>query len=103
MQTTLASSLEEEKNFRILQTGIDEISRKFGLMVNAEKGKTSFIEKTKQIPQVFNIQGEFIEQVEQFVYLGGHITADGSYEIDIQMRIGRTSPVFGMMNLMTRR
>ena len=51
-------------------------------MINAEKTKTMVIEKTKETPITINIQGEAIEQVEQFVYLGGLINADGSNEKD---------------------
>ena len=48
---------------------IDETSRNFGLMINAEKTKTIVIEKIKETPLSINIQGENMEQVEQFVYL----------------------------------
>ena len=62
-------------------------------MINAEKTKTMLVEKRKKTPLSINIQGENIEQVEQFVYLGGLINADGSSEKDIglQKRIVRTS------------
>ena len=85
-----------------ITTQIDETSRRFGLMINAEKTKTMVIEKTKETPISINIQGEAIEQVEQFVYLGGLINADGSNEKDIQRRIGRTSQAFGIMNRIWR-
>src|SRR6218665_2769713 len=55
------------------------------------------IKKIKETPLSINIQGENIEQVEQFVYLGGLINADGSNEKDIQRTVGRTSQAFGMM------
>jgi len=47
-------------------------------MINVEKTKTMVIEKRKETPLSINIQGENIEQVKQFVYLGGLINADGS-------------------------
>jgi len=41
------------------------------------------IEKTRETVINTNIQGEVIEQVEQFVYLEEKINADGSNEKDI--------------------
>ena len=55
------------------------------------------IEKRKETPLSINIQGEGIEQVEQFVYIGGLINGDGNNKKDIHRRIGRTSEAFGMM------
>ena len=63
-------------------------------MINAGKTKTTVIEKTKETPISITIQVEAIEQVGEFVYLGGLINADGSNEKDIQRRIGRTSQAF---------
>ena len=87
-----------EPELHDITTQIDETSRKFGLMINWEKTKTMIIEKIKETPLSINIQGENIEQVEQFVYLGGLINADGSNEKDIHRRIGRTSQAFWMMS-----
>ena len=44
-----------------------------------------------------NIQGEGIEQVEQFVYIGGLANADGSNEKYLQKWIGSTSQAFETM------
>jgi len=52
-------------------TQIDETSRKFSLMINAEKIKTMVIEKRKETPLSIKIQGKSIEQVEQFVCITG--------------------------------
>lgn len=45
---------------------------------------------------------EVIEQVEQFVDLGGQIKADGSNEKNIKRRVGRTSQAFEMMTRIRR-
>src|SRR6218665_2287842 len=73
-----------------ITTQIDETSRKFGLMINAEKTKPMVLEKRKETPLNINIQGESNEQVEQLVYQGGLMNEDGSNEKDIQIRIGCT-------------
>lgn len=39
-----------------------------------------------------------VEQVDQFVYLGRLITADGKSKRDIQRTMGHTSQAFGQMN-----
>jgi hypothetical protein len=93
-----------EQELQDITTKIDETSRRFGLMINAEKTKTMVIEKIKETPITINIQGENIEQVEKFVYLGGLINSDGSNEKEIQRRIGRrpTSQAFGKMNRIWR-
>jgi len=61
-----------------IMTQIHETSRKFSLMINAEKTITMVIEKRKETPL-----GENIEQVEQFVYLGWLVNTNGSNEKDI--------------------
>ena len=58
-----------EPELQDITARIDETSRKFCLMINAEKTKAMEIEKIKKTPVSINIQGEVTEQVEQFVYL----------------------------------
>lgn len=50
------------------------------------------VEKT---PITTSIQGEAIERLDQFVYIGGRTAADGNSEKDL---IGCTSETFGKMN-----
>ena len=47
-----------EQELQDITTKIDETSRRFGLMINAEKTKTMVIEKIKETPITINIQGE---------------------------------------------
>ena len=43
------------------------------------------------------LNGEALEQVEQFKYLGSVIAADGGIEADIKHRINEGSKVFGAL------
>src|SRR6218665_2046690 len=48
------------------------------------------------------IEGETLEQVTEFIYLGGVITENGRCTKDIKRRIGLASAMFGTMNKMWR-
>src|SRR6218665_3676354 len=83
-----------------LQELTDEVhssSQKFGLKINVEKTKTMTIGKQRKTVEI-KIEGETLEQVTEFIYLGGVITEDGRCTKDIKRRIGLASAMFGTIN-----
>ena len=83
--TTLMAESEEE--LKSLFMKVKEESEKVGLKLN--------IQKTKIMPSgpitSWEIDGETVEIVSDFIFLGSNITADGdcSHEIKISLILGR--------------
>lgn len=83
--TTLMAESEEELKYLLLK--VKEESTKAGLRLNIKKTK---IMATKPITS-WHIDGETVEVVPSFIYLGSKITADGdcSHEIKRRLLLGR--------------
>ena len=91
---------------RQLQELTDEVhgsycSQRFGLKINVEKTKTMTIGKQQKTVDI-KIEGETLEQVTEFTYLGAVITEDGRSTKDIKRRIGLAAAMFGTMNKIWR-
>src|SRR5678815_4489030 len=80
---------------------IHESSKRFGLKINGEKTKTMTIGKEKEKINI-TLEGEELEQVAEFVYLGGVITEDAESTRDIRKRIGLASAMFGKLRKLWR-
>ena len=83
--TTLMAESEEE--IKSLLMKVKEESEKVGLKLNIQKTKTM---AAGPIPS-WQIDGETVETVADFIFLGSKITADGncSHEIKRRLLIGR--------------
>ena len=75
--TLLAESKEELKNFLMK---VKEASEKAGLKLNIQKTK---IMASGPITS-WQINGETLETVSEFIFLGSKITADGDYSHEIK-------------------
>lgn len=84
-----------------LTNKVNASSKRFGLKINAEKTKTMTIGKQHKELEV-TLNGGVLEQVTEFVYLGGLLTEDGQCTKDIKRRIGLASTVFGRLSRMWR-
>ena len=82
--TLMAESEEEQKS---LSMKVKEESEKSGLKLNIQKTK---IMASSPIPS-WEIDGETVETVSDFIFLGSKITADGdcSHEIKRRLLLGR--------------
>ena len=84
---------EREKELKSLLMKIKEESEKVGLKRNIQKTKIQFLDqKLASIPITsWQIDGETVETVAGFIFLGSKITADGdcSHEIKRRLFLGR--------------
>ena len=78
---------ESEEVLKSLSMKVKEESEKVGLKLNIQKTK---IMASSQITS-WQIDGETVETVRDFIFLGSKITADGdcSYEIKRHLLLGR--------------
>ena len=81
--TTLMAESEEE--LKSLLMNMKEESEKGGLKLNIQKTK---IMASSPIT-LWQIDGETIETVADFIFLGSNITADGDYSHEIKRLLGR--------------
>ena len=78
---------ESEKELKSLLMKVEEESEKVGLQLNIQKTK---IMASSPIPS-WEIDGEAVETVSDFIFLGPKITADGdcSHKIKRRLLLGR--------------
>ncbi|GFS25570.1 endonuclease-reverse transcriptase [Elysia marginata] len=96
---------ENEDDLQKLVNILKEESEKCGLFINIRKTKTMVISREKVIPQIdIKIDGERVEQVANFTYLGHWITEDGRSDQEVKRRIGIAENTFSRMSkLLTNR
>ena len=94
--TTMLAYMEEK--LQVLMDKIVEESARAGLSLNSKKTLCMVITKKLVAPRCsLHAEGKSINQVEQFVYLGSLITADGRCDKDITRRIGMAKDAFRRM------
>jgi len=90
---------ESQCQLQELTDSVHDSSKRFGLQINVQKSKTMTIGKQPKELEV-KLDGEELEQVTEFVYLGGLITEDGQCTKDIKRRIGLASAMFCIFSRM---
>ena len=96
--TALIAS-DEEKLQKLVDI-VKECSSNAGLDMNAKKTKTMIISKTPDSEKKVNItiEGESLEQVQKFKYLGTQVTEDARSTTELNCRIGAAKTKFSMMS-----
>jgi hypothetical protein len=72
-----------------------EYGEQIGLRINAKKTKLMTVNVDKKVN--ININGQDVEEVESFSYLGSVMTKDGGAEADIRSRLGKARGVFARL------
>ena len=78
---------EQEKGLQETLTKVTQVSKKMGMSINAQKTESQFLGSGDKRIQL-SVDGNQLEQVESFVYLGGNISAHGGSDKDVERRIG---------------
>ena len=73
---------ENEEELKSLLIKVKEESEKVGLKLNIKK--SSIMDGTRSDHFVANRDGETVETVADFIFLGSKITADGDYSHEIK-------------------
>jgi len=76
---------------------VNQQSARLGLVINVDKTKTMAV-GDEQMKMHIQINGKELEQVKEFVYLGGVISDDGRSIADIRRRIGLTYSINSEMS-----
>ena len=83
------------KQLQLKTNELVRVSARVGLQVNTKKSKVMSVSPTTQ--QVISINGEELENVSTFTYLGSEINCEESSTADINCRIGKARSTFTMM------
>ena len=79
-----------------IQTNTDgKISTKAGVRIS--KSKTKGMRINNRNADRLELDGEDIEEKEDFVYLGSNINMDGGSDLNIQVRIGKVRTAFTIL------
>ena len=79
-------------------TKLDAESRRYGMQINTDKTKTLiFRRKTITDAESIKLNGEEIENVDNFVYLGSNITWNNDSTEDIKRRIRLATGAYGAL------
>ena len=77
-----------EKELTELTSKINEVGKLFGMRINIKKNKAMVVSKKPNSPKItIAIDGQHIEQVTSYMYLGSLITEDGRCEKETNRRI----------------
>ena len=86
---------------------MDEVTNtaaKYDMKVNVKKTKVMKISKKDNSKLKIVIDGQCVEQVKKFKYLGSLITEDGRCEAEVKARIGMVKDAFSKLKeLLTRK
>ena len=93
-----ALTAESEPELQEIVNRVNQVGKEYGMKMNVKKTKTMVVSRKVDIPQVnINIDGQVIEQVSHFMYLGQLITEDGKCDEEIKRRIGQARLAFNNM------
>ena len=89
---------ETEKGLQKIMDSLNEISQKYGMKINVKKTKVMVISRKGGGAVKITLNGERIEQVAKFCYLGAWITEDGRCDTEIRSRIALAKAAFNRRN-----
>jgi hypothetical protein len=82
------------KGLQRMMDALHETAAKYDMKINIKKTKTMVVSKHEGINLDIRIDGQSLEQVKKFKYLGAMITEDGRCINDVKMRIGMAKEAF---------
>ena len=88
-----------EKGLQLIVDKLDNTAKKYDIKINIKKTKVMKVSKNGGVINIV-IDGQKVEQVGKFKYLGAWITEDGRSETEIRVRIGMIMAMTLMIDLL---
>ena len=83
---------------------MDQMAKNYNMKLNVKKTKTMLVSRKEGGIVNIVIDGQLMEQVKKFKYLGSLLTEDGKCEAEVKVRIGMAKDAFNKRKeLLTRR
>ena len=89
-----AVTASSQRGLQLLMDNINRVTEEYGMKINIKKTKVMCIARKTGGKIRILINGQKVEQVSQFRYLGSLISEDGYCEKDIRARIGMGKSAF---------
>ena len=81
---------------QLMTKEVEKISRRVGQRINAGKCKI-MVSKNREDSTVITAEGTNVEVVEDFCYLGSHLSRTGNCEKECMIKIEKAASVFGRL------
>src|ERR1044072_9304688 len=78
----------------MLMNKLTEVAEEFGMSINVKKTKIMRVSKSDARKFEIKVNGEYLEQVSEFKYLGSTITEDGRCQKEVRIRIAMAKGAF---------
>jgi hypothetical protein len=89
-----AVTASSQRGLQLLMDNINRVTQEYGMKINVKKTKVMCIARKIGAKMHIMIDGQKVEQVSHFKYLGSLISEDGYCEKDIRTRIGMGKSAF---------
>ena len=90
-----------EERLQMLVEAFNTVCKRRGLKVNVGKSKVMMCDRDgSQRSLNVTMEGERLEQVDSFKYLGTHIAADGRMDVEVNYRVNEGMKTIGVLNKM---
>ena len=76
-----------EDGLQRLMNTLNDTANRFNMKINVQKTKTMVVSKDEGQVVNITIDGQRVEQVKNFKYLGSNISEDGYNLVDVKTRI----------------
>ena len=86
-----------ERELQVLTDRLTQYAGAFGMEVSTEKSKT-MVNSTNNLQATIHMNGEQLEHVNSFTYLGAVLTQDGSCTAEIRKRIAMATSAMARLN-----
>ena len=86
---------ESNKGLQKIMERLNETAEKYGMRINKKKTKVMRVSREGGGVVEVILDGQKIEQVDKYLYLGSWITEDGKCDADVKSRIAQAKEAFG--------
>jgi len=83
-----------ERGMQEIMDKLNTTAKKYDMRINIKKTQTMLISRIKRKPVEVRIDGQIVEQVMKFKYLGSVISEDGGCSEEVKVRIGMAKDAF---------
>ena len=95
LESLIALLAHTQKDIQEKTERVDKVGRSVGLKISL--GKTKMMKMKNKSNVKTTVQGEDLEEVEHFKYLGSYVSSDSNIEKEVSTRIGMAAQAFNRL------
>ena len=89
-----AMTAGSESGLQKIMNRVNDTGKEYGMKINVKKTKVMVVSKEERKEVRIMVDGQRVEQVPQFKYLGAWMTEDGRCELEVKTRIAMAKEAF---------